>query len=268
MFQQLIEHAAAGPWTITERSFGPILRVLEALNCIEAGLSDTQGVFRWSTTCLALHLGVTPGVEIQLAQHGTPEWHRERILAAREIIDTHSPRKFLEIFNGRFVETLGIPVDFSEGEPFALIILIPKLSATPSEIGHTIPTRVLTEGHWGPLGILTRRQLDVLRLITIGKSNPEIATDLGRTRRAIEWHVHELLRILGARDRIALHRMGRDAGFGEIDDNLWNQFLMAHRARRPLAEDDDGPHGTRSSTVSEAKPRSVTKASGRGSSRG
>jgi DNA-binding CsgD family transcriptional regulator len=266
MFQELIDHAAAGPWTINDRSFGPIIRTLEALNCIEAGLSDTQGVFRWSTTCLALHLGVTPGDEIQLARHGTPEWHRERVLAAREIVDTHSPRKFLEIFNGRFVETLGIPVDFSESEPLALIILIPKLTSMPSCTGPQIPTRVLTEGHWGPLGILTRRQLDVLRLITIGKSNPEIASDLGRTRRAIEWHVHELLRILGARDRIALHRLGRDAGFGEIDDNLWNQFLSAHRARRPQTEDFDSPPGSRPPALSESKPHTVTRASARGSS--
>lgn len=272
MIEKLIEAAAASPCIITERSVGLILRMLEAMNSVDSALVDRDGVFHWCTTSFAGSLGVGPGVDINLSMQGSPEWSKERIFAAREIIDSRSPRRFLEIFNGRFVETVGVPVDLDCGEKYALVVLLPKRSPTPVPVGPAIQTRVLSAGHWGALAILTRRQLDVLRLITIGKSNPEIATHLGRTRRAIEWHVHELLRILGARDRIALHRLGSDAGFAEIDEDLWNQFLLAHRARRAAASDDDdeGSESGGGGLPPEPKPArsgSVTRASERGSSR-
>ena len=52
--------------------------------------------------------------------------------------------------------------------------------------------------------MLSRRQRQVLGLLAAGSSNREIAKDLGLTERTVKAHVAELLRKIGAPNRIAL----------------------------------------------------------------
>ena len=54
----------------------------------------------------------------------------------------------------------------------------------------------------GPL--ISRRQRQVLGLLAVGSSNREIATELGLKERTVKAHVAELLRKIGAPNRIAL----------------------------------------------------------------
>jgi two-component system NarL family response regulator len=48
---------------------------------------------------------------------------------------------------------------------------------------------------------LTTREIEVLRLMAEGKSNPEIAEALGRAEGTMKIHVHNILQKLGAADR-------------------------------------------------------------------
>ena len=52
--------------------------------------------------------------------------------------------------------------------------------------------------------IISRRQRQVLGLLAVGSSNREIAGQLGLTERTVKAHVAELLRKIGAPNRIAL----------------------------------------------------------------
>jgi two-component system, NarL family, nitrate/nitrite response regulator NarL len=55
---------------------------------------------------------------------------------------------------------------------------------------------------------LTRREYDILRRISMGETNPEIAEALGLTRNTVKTYVQHALYKLGARNRIeALNRM-------------------------------------------------------------
>jgi DNA-binding NarL/FixJ family response regulator len=55
---------------------------------------------------------------------------------------------------------------------------------------------------------LTRREYDILRLISMGQTNPEIADALGLTRNTVKTYVQSALNKLGARNRIeALNRL-------------------------------------------------------------
>ena len=55
---------------------------------------------------------------------------------------------------------------------------------------------------------LTRREYDILRHISMGETNPEIATALGLTRNTVKTYVQSALTKLGARNRIeALRRL-------------------------------------------------------------
>ena len=56
---------------------------------------------------------------------------------------------------------------------------------------------------------LTRREYDILRRISMGETNPEIAEALGLTRNTVKSYVQTALYKLGARNRIeALNRLG------------------------------------------------------------
>jgi two-component system, NarL family, nitrate/nitrite response regulator NarL len=55
---------------------------------------------------------------------------------------------------------------------------------------------------------LTRREYDILRRISMGETNPEIAEALGLTRNTVKTYVQSALTKLGARNRIeALNRL-------------------------------------------------------------
>jgi DNA-binding NarL/FixJ family response regulator len=55
---------------------------------------------------------------------------------------------------------------------------------------------------------LTRREYDILRHISMGETNPEIALALGLTRNTVKTYVQSALTKLGARNRIeALNRL-------------------------------------------------------------
>ena len=48
---------------------------------------------------------------------------------------------------------------------------------------------------------LSPRQLDVLKCVAVGMSNPEIARSLGITLGTVKLHIHAILRMTGARNR-------------------------------------------------------------------
>ena len=56
---------------------------------------------------------------------------------------------------------------------------------------------------------LTARELEVLRLLAAGRSDPEIAAVLFLSPRTAQWHLANLLRKLGLRSRAAAARAAR-----------------------------------------------------------
>ena len=59
---------------------------------------------------------------------------------------------------------------------------------------------------------LTRRELDVLRLLAEGRSNPEIAAALYTSRATVETHVHHILAKFGVKTRAAAADRARRRG--------------------------------------------------------
>jgi len=89
-----------------------------------------------------------------------------------------------------------------------LIEVIRKVHQGYRGIPHAIAAKLAT--HTPRIG-LTPREIEVLRLMAEGKSNPEIAVALGRAEGTMKIHVQNILQKLGAADRtqavtIALRR--------------------------------------------------------------
>jgi len=101
-------------------------------------------------------------------------------------------RPFLEWLNARSGELTDAPVTLATG---ARVPLPP-----PQPLDHPIPAegrddRVVFEG------LLTRRELDVLRLLAEGKSNKAIAAALVISDGTVKFHVNSILRKLRAANR-------------------------------------------------------------------
>jgi LuxR family transcriptional regulator, maltose regulon positive regulatory protein len=52
--------------------------------------------------------------------------------------------------------------------------------------------------------VLSPTEERVARLVVAGRSNPEVAEELGLSRKTVEWHLSRVYRKLGARSRAEL----------------------------------------------------------------
>ncbi len=89
-----------------------------------------------------------------------------------------------------------------------MIVVPPELADVSAEMADTIPVRGTSEP--APLESmgLTKRQREVLGLITHGKSNKEIARDLDLGEGTVKIHVAALFRALGVSSRSAAAAVG------------------------------------------------------------
>lgn len=108
--------------------------------------------------------------------------------------------------------------------------------ANRSSVDGCVTRHALQHHEWGALDPLSRCQLDTLRFITLGLSNQQIAEHMHRSKRAVEWHIRHIHRLLGASARECLARVGRHAGLDAFQDDEWNAVLATRPARRSIEE--------------------------------
>lgn len=70
----------------------------------------------------------------------------------------------------------------------------------------------------GPLGVLTTREMEILKLIGLGLSSADIARRLGRSVKTVEWHRVSLGDKLNVTNRVELARIAIAAGLVGVSD--------------------------------------------------
>ena len=138
----------------------------------------TQDLARVKAPTLVLHRRGVPQIPIEVSRSLATQLPRGRLV----VLEGAQPHLFLEAPE----EVVRMLVDFfCEG-------------IEPSE---AIPREVPAGQPGEPASDLSRRELDVIRLLAAGESNGEIARRLGLSTHTIERHVANIYRKIDARGR-------------------------------------------------------------------
>lgn len=158
----------------------------------------------------------------------------EWIQLIRETICTNKPIETIVIIDGVGFDLVSTPEtsDPKERRVWLSLVRLADRDASETDRGR----RILRHHEWGGLDLLGRAQLETLRLITLGLSNQQIADKLHRSKRAVEWHIRHLHRLLAVCTREALARVGRLAAIDRFSDDAWVTVVNTRPARRSLDE--------------------------------
>lgn len=158
----------------------------------------------------------------------------EWIQLIRETICENRSFEVVAIVDGVGFDLVSVPEAGEQDTSRAWLSLTQLIDRTTETLRSA--RRILRHHEWGRLDSLSRSQLDSLRLITVGLSNQQIADRLHRSKRAVEWHIRHLHRLLSVSTREALSRIGRVAAIDCFTDPEWELVLSTRPARRSLEE--------------------------------
>lgn len=200
---------------------------------------DASGMVRAVSSSYSSSTGVNGHSMVgrRLSEFFRPAWCDERLGVARRAMRTGTPIATVEIFRSRRLEGAYLPAA-EDASPLAVFVGRFGLTCPLPEDKSGQQFEHLLEPEWGQLSKLSRRELEVLRLIASGLDNGQIAKAIHRTKRAVEWHISGLYRTLNVLQRTDLFRIGLVAGLPEIDEEHWNRMMErvnSHHAEAPMA---------------------------------
>ena len=201
---------------------------------------DASGTVRGVSPSYSTSTGVNGHSMVgrRLNEFFRPAWCDERLGVVRRAIRTGTPIATVEIFRSRRLEGAYLPALGDPSSTLAVFIGRFGLSCPLADDKSFQQFEHLLEPEWGELSKLSRRELEVLRLIASGLDNGQIAKAIHRTKRAVEWHISGLYRTLNVLQRTDLFRIGLVAGLPEIDEDHWNRMMErvnSHHAEAPMA---------------------------------
>jgi len=163
-----------------------------------------------------------------------PDFAKDRINLIRACIDAAMPLYFCAMVRGAWSHVLYEPMeDAGNGRPGVLSTshgVHANLSTLPD--GARVQLVRTTVHDLGPLANLTRRELQILKMIGDGHSAASIADHMYRSKRTIQWHRASLGRKLGVTNRVKLAQIAYAAGLPEFDvDQVYD--LLHNRRRSP-----------------------------------
>ncbi|MCB9837675.1 MAG: hypothetical protein H6808_13225 [Phycisphaera sp.] len=205
----------AGTTELTDSEAHSLSEILLTHPFIGATLINSDGDFFWANArSKVLYLGradfdVTDKTLFDLFP---AEWCRERISLMKRLNETGQQAVLRHIRLGQalIVTYHQMPTPASESQRYLVMI-----SETNGDENLLIADDFLRFEtgliNLGPLDSLSRRELEVLALISQGLTTDEIAKDLHRSAKTIEAHRSSIARKLGVKNRVQLAELARKA---------------------------------------------------------
>lgn len=199
----------------TEAEKEQLCNVVQDHPFIGASLIDCEGKFFWANArAKVLYLG---RADVSVAGKSLydlfpAEWCDERMNLMRTLNETGQPAILRHIRLGRSLMVTYNQMVTPEGQPQRYLILIAEaedddqIPVPPNY--HQFQTELM---NLGPLDKLSRREIEVLALISRGMTTEEIAKDLSRSPKTIEAHRSSIARKLGMKNRVQLADLARKA---------------------------------------------------------
>jgi DNA-binding CsgD family transcriptional regulator len=169
----------------------------------------------------------------------------ERRTIMNRALETGKPLAYIQLWNGvrSLTHVYPMQADDTLGHRGFFVMIEPLvLPATDArEFDHLPHARI---PHLGELALLSRRQLEVLRLGAEGLTVEEMARELHRSDKTIDNHLRELYRQLRIHNRAQLTRFAAEHGILAFTREQWFALVAAadlhpaNRARNPHLNDD------------------------------
>ncbi|MDX2132819.1 MAG: LuxR C-terminal-related transcriptional regulator [Planctomycetota bacterium] len=182
---------------------------------------DSKGVIEFANERAVEMFGLRDGaacVGHPLAEFVPPDVFRDRMSLAQESLAAGRAVTVEGMIAGRLQQSTFRPIPGSAGAP-ASVLVVSRL-AGPSDPLSRLPSPGTVRAHVddpGALGVLTAREMEILKLIGLGLSSAEIARRLERSVKTVEWHRVSLGDKLGVSNRVELARIAIGAGLVGVD---------------------------------------------------
>lgn len=142
---------------------------------------------------------------------------QERMAIARKAIVSGSPVVIDDVWHGVHLRVTMQPLPDSTLQQARLLMVVRPWGRLPAAEGvdnvATSDEIAATHVDLGAMSSLTRREREVLVLIAQGLSTVQIAKELHRAVKTVEWHRSSLGQKLGVTNRVELTRLAIQAGF-------------------------------------------------------
>ncbi len=208
----------AGPQESTPTQHDAIWEALAQNPAVGFSVVDLQGVVLFTNPKAAeMFLGGKPADVIGKSLYDLfpPEWASERMSILQTIAKTGQPVVIRHIRRGVQVQSIITPTECPDTSETNFLVLTHEGEHAPGHDEYKIIESKLAD--FGPLDVLTRRELEVLSLIKHGMTLDEIAKLLHRSRKTIDNHRTSIAKKLGESSRVRLAQIAEQAGL-ELDD--------------------------------------------------
>jgi len=198
------------------KDWSPIWEALTQDTDVAVMICDPQGVIEFVSERGIEVYGFKCGESClgrNLAEYLPPELVRERLLIARESMTSGRAVVIEGMTNGNLLHCTFRCIPGPT--PAQARILVVSHLAGPADplSAKTEPGVVRAQVHDpGDLGVLTDREMEILKLIGLGLSSAEIARRLDRSVKTVEWHRVALGDKLGVTNRVELARIAISKG--------------------------------------------------------
>ncbi len=140
---------------------------------------------------------------------------RERLEFVREASNSGKSITVDGMINGRYTRSTLRPFPTERADQRRILMVTRPATPMPDPEASGI-VRAKSDDH-GVLSSLTTREMEILRLIAAGLSTADIADQLHRSVKTVEWHRVSLGNKLGITNRVELARIAINAGLVATD---------------------------------------------------